>query len=202
MKGRLIQSKFWTDSFIRSLTVIQSHLFLYFINNNHLNILNCYECSNDLISFETKITIDEILIAKKIFEEKNKILFFQDYIYLVNAHKYQKFTGPQNETAKKKILQEMSPAVREWYRSIDRGMDGGIHRGIKKNKESDLSDNNRIPDRGIDTGINGGIDTSYNINNNINLNNNINNKNKLTKNNEKDLIEFNDDIYEENTIKI
>ena len=141
MKTRIIHTKYWKDPFVRSLTIIQSHLYLYLLTNEHVNIIHCYECPDDLISFETKIDMRDIVETKNLLERNKKVSFFDSYVFLNNSHKYEKFVGEKNETAKNKLIEEMSDKVRKWYESKYTPIDTPIHRDYKTETINNKSEN-------------------------------------------------------------
>lgn len=118
MKTRIIHTKVWTDSFYLKLKPIERYLFLYFLSNPHVNIIHCYECPDVLVSLETGVSIPEIQSTKTIFQDSGKILFFKDYVFLRNAHRYETYSGELNEKSKRKLAGEMSVAVLDWYNSV------------------------------------------------------------------------------------
>lgn len=90
MKSRKLESKFFTDSFIETLTLKQRYLFLYYLFNNRVNWLGCYEITDRHVIFEcgNLITQKELDEAKEIFAKNNKILFVDNYVILKNSEKY------------------------------------------------------------------------------------------------------------------
>lgn len=102
-------------------------MFVYYVFNSRVNIIYCYECPDPITMFETGITQDILDIAKERFSKADKLLFHEDYIFIVNGNRYQMFSGPKNAVAKEKMLAEMNGLTRRWYKGIvDRGIDRGI----------------------------------------------------------------------------
>jgi hypothetical protein len=64
-------------------------------------------------SLSTGLTVPEITQIKK--KINRSILFFEDFVFLKNAWKYEKYIGKDNENAKLKLIEELSPDVRTWY---------------------------------------------------------------------------------------
>ena len=127
MKTRIVHTRIWKDSYFRSLTHSEKLVFCWLITNEYVNQIWLYECPDDVISFETSITAKEITKIKSKFQKDGKVGFYKSYIYLVNATKYETYTGDRNEIAKEKILKILAPDVSDWYNSIlDRGIDRGI----------------------------------------------------------------------------
>ena len=127
MKTRILYTKIWQDSFFVSLSPAEKLLFIYYLTNDQVNIIHFYECPDRRVIFETGIT-DSILQTSKIKLQTNKkIFFYKDYVFLVNAVRYESYTGEKNEEAKKKTTQLLSSDVLAWYKNIiDRGIDRGM----------------------------------------------------------------------------
>lgn len=117
MKTRIIHTKIWIDGYFIRLSSQEKLLFLYYLTNRHVSIIHLYECHLTVTSMETGLSVDTIKEFQIKFERAGKIHFFQDYIYLKNASKYEKYTGELNEKAKGKLLNELSHEVLEWYKS-------------------------------------------------------------------------------------
>lgn len=145
MKTRILHTKFWKDDFIAELNPTEKLLYLYLLLNEKVNIIHCYELTDREIQFDTGLDSKTLQIARQKFQDAGKILFFKNYVFLVNSRKYELYTGSTNDTAKDKLISTMSPEVTKWYRGIDRGI----------NEKNDpffyLCDNNS--DRGMDRGI-------------------------------------------------
>lgn len=61
---------------------------------------------SDLLKFKTKVS------------QANKILFFRDWVYLVNGKRYDNYGGTQVERARENQYRRLSPQVREWFSSV------------------------------------------------------------------------------------
>lgn len=127
MKTRILYTKIWQDSFFVSLSSAEKLAFIYYLTNDQVNIIHFYECPDRRVMFETGITAP-VLQAFKIKLQANKKMYFcKDYVFLVNAIRYESYTGEKNEEAKKKTIQLLSSDVLAWYKDIiDRGIDRGI----------------------------------------------------------------------------
>jgi hypothetical protein len=144
MISRVLFTCIYKDDFIASLTPEEKLLFIYFLTNEYVNIIHCYQCSSRTISFDTGIDTPIIEKAKQKFENAGKMFFYKDFIYLKNADRYETYTGIKNEEAKRKIILRMSKDLLDWYNNL------------------------------LDTPINTPIDRVYNHNRNHNQNQNQN----------------------------
>lgn len=118
MKTRIIHTKFWADNFISELSPNEKLLFLYFLTNERVNMIHLYECPNRIILTDTGVGEKELELAKRRFEDADKIYFFKGYILLKNAMKYDKYEGRINERAKELLLNEISQDILDWYAKV------------------------------------------------------------------------------------
>jgi len=118
MKTRILYTKIYKDEFFSELTPSEKFLFIYYLTNEKVNILHCYEITDREVMFDTGIDRDKIGVFKEKLQKSGRMLFFQSYVYLRNASKYENYTGEKNEHAKEELVKQMSPAVFNWYKSI------------------------------------------------------------------------------------
>lgn len=118
MNSRIFYAKIFKDEFFAELTLAEKMLFIYFLFNLHVNIIHLYEVTKREVMFDTGVTSEELENAKNKFQANKKIFFYKNFVYLVNANRYQRFTGPDNETAKQRLLEQLPADVLEWYLSI------------------------------------------------------------------------------------
>lgn len=133
MQTRIVHTKIWSDGFFVDLNPTEKLLFLYFLTNPKVNIIHCYELSLRETTFDTSLDRTTIEKSKVKFTEGGKILFRADYVYLINAQKYESYDGPKNEKAKARLINQLPNDIKEWY--LRRGTDTPIHtptdKGIK-----------------------------------------------------------------------
>lgn len=130
MKTRILQTKFWDDNFIFSLSPLEKLIFLYYLTNSKVNIIHCYECPDGQVISSIGVSIGVLKKAQDKFRQAGKIDFYNGYVKLLNAKKYETYSGDKNEGAKENLIKEMSPDILAWYNNpfdtpIDRGMDRG-----------------------------------------------------------------------------
>lgn len=101
-KERMINTKFWDDSYIVSLDPIEKLLYLYFLTNPLTNIAGVYEIQLRRISFDTGIDKDMVQKIIDRFTADDKIFFIDGWIAIKNFSKHQR----DNPSVKKGI--EMS----------------------------------------------------------------------------------------------
>jgi hypothetical protein len=118
MKTRIIETKFWKDSYVSDLSIEERLLFLYFLTNEKVNILHCYEITNREIEFDTGLEGGLIGASKTKFQGDKKIAFNGNYVCLLNAYKYENFTGELADKGKVRLLNQLPKDIQEWYKSI------------------------------------------------------------------------------------
>ena len=138
MKTRLLETKFWKDTYIVGLTIEQRLLYIYFITNERVNIIHCYEITDREIQFDTGIDRGIITPSKTRFQKDGKFSFYKDYVFLLNACKYESYVGEKNDNAKLKLYKQMPPDVLDWYRGIYTPLIGTISQYQYQNHKSEI----------------------------------------------------------------
>jgi hypothetical protein len=115
MKTRLIHTKFWKDEYVASLAVPEKLFFIYLLTNEKINIAGVYELTPREMQFDLDIEIEELNEIKKKLQLDKKVYFFGNWVAIVNAQKYQQYTGIKNQTCMEK---ELSYAPKELLEKI------------------------------------------------------------------------------------
>lgn len=115
MKARILHTKFWIDSYIRSLSREEQIVFLFLITNDRIGLSPIYEYPQWLIEQTLNLSGEKIVKIKKKFEKDKKFLFHEDWILIINADKYQTFKGEKNEIAMKKELANIPKKVKDSF---------------------------------------------------------------------------------------
>lgn len=124
MKRRSLETRFWKDSYIQSLTSNGKLLFNYLLMNEYVNIIHIYELPETYISLETGLTIKQIQDLKVKFQKDGKFLFKENWIKIINADKYENYVGEKNDTAKKNLLKNISSDIIGYFDTpIDTSID-------------------------------------------------------------------------------
>lgn len=93
-KNRMINTKFWSDTYISSIDPLEKLLFLYFITNQYTNICGIYEIPLKQVSLDTGIDRDNL---EKVFlprlAQAGKIYYIDGWVYIKNFLKHQKASG-------------------------------------------------------------------------------------------------------------
>ena len=102
MKTRIIYTKIWEDSYIEKLTPSEKLLFIYLLTNPKVNIIATYEIRTSQIALDTGLTKSTIEQVLDKFNQDKKFLRINQFIHIVNADKFQTYSGKKNEVAKEK----------------------------------------------------------------------------------------------------
>lgn len=98
-KERMINTKFWDDSYIVNLDPIEKLLYLYFLTNPLTNICGIYEIQLRRIAFDTGIDKDMVQKVIDRFSKDDKIYFIDGWLAIKNFAKHQR----DNPSVKKGI---------------------------------------------------------------------------------------------------
>ena len=115
MITRIIYTEIWQDNFFSELSKQEKLLFLYYLTNESVNIIHLYRCNNQRASADTGIDTPIILKAQTKFSKENKMFFKNGYVFLKNAHKFEKYEGEKNDIAKRKLFGRLSKDIKDWY---------------------------------------------------------------------------------------
>lgn len=92
MKTRVIHTKFWTDSYIQTLSIKQKLLFNFLITNERVNMVGAYEMNVTYMQYCTGLSISDISDILEKFNVDKKIFFVDNYVVLLNHLKYQNYS--------------------------------------------------------------------------------------------------------------
>ena len=152
-KQRIVNTKFWDDSYITRLSPTEKLLFLYLITNPLTNISGVYELPLKRVAFDTGISADRAETIFKKLENDGKLVVTDGWVGVVNFIKHQSL----NPKIKQGILSELKRApkcVTERlsidYQSLCVGSDSLSHSNSNCNINSNLN-SNALPLRELST---------------------------------------------------
>lgn len=88
-KQRRVNTAFWDDPYIEKLSYNERYFFLFLLTNPHTTIAGIYEISIKKMSFYTGLKTDQIEKFLSKFIKDKKVLYIENYIFMVNAIKHQ-----------------------------------------------------------------------------------------------------------------
>lgn len=115
MKTRIIHTRFWEDEKMVELSREAKLLFLYLFTNSRINLIGIYELADRIIKFETGLNAEELSKAKDELQDLQRVMFHNNWIYVVNAIKHSNYTGEKNEIAKEKEIQKVPKEVLDYF---------------------------------------------------------------------------------------
>ncbi len=154
-KQRIVNTKFWDDSYITRLTPTEKLLFLYLLTNPLTNISGVYELPLKRVAFDTGLSSDKAEAILKKLERDGKILSAHGWVGIVNFIKHQSL----NPKIKQGILSELTHAPKSItegiyidYQALSIGFDRLSHPNPNLNTNSNLNPNDHPP-RELSTGL-------------------------------------------------
>jgi len=84
----MINTKFWSDGWVRKLNALERYLFLYLLTNEHTTISGIYELPLDLMAAESGIDkgdLEQAMLGKL----EPKAFYVESYVVLPNFPKHQ-----------------------------------------------------------------------------------------------------------------
>lgn len=83
----MVNTRFWSDNFIRSLNPLDRYLFIYLLTNDKTNICGIYELPIGILCFETGIDKETIPVMLKNLEPK--VVYVDGWVIIKNFIKHQ-----------------------------------------------------------------------------------------------------------------
>jgi len=105
-KQRIVNTKFWDDSYIAKLSPNEKLAFLYLLTSPLTNIAGVYELPLKRASFDIGISAKEVSDIFGKFEEDRKIVLDEGWIGIVNFIKHQSI----NPKVRQGIIEELKKA--------------------------------------------------------------------------------------------
>lgn len=153
MKTRVIRTRFWEDEKVVNLSREAKLLFIYLLTNSRINLIGIFELTDRIIQFETGLKQEEISNAKQELQDSLRVIFYEGWIYVVNAIKHSDYKGDKNEIAKGKEAVMIPDNVVKYYESIGfeipyrYGMDSSItYKSKIENPKTESSDEINLDD--------------------------------------------------------
>ncbi len=143
MQTRIIYTSFWINSIQENLSLESQHLYIYLITCPYIGICSVFRLPDPYILLESKLTVEQLAAAKKELTEKNKVRFYDGWVYVVNAEKFVDYkNSPKNKV---RYLKDVSfipdVVISNLSYSIDSTIDSSIDTSYKSriiNQESGI----------------------------------------------------------------
>lgn len=119
-KQRIINTRFWDDTYISELDPIEKLLFLYLITNPATEICGVYELPIKIMAVQTGIDKDMVIKVLKRFEKDKKMVHQDGWVVITNFSKHQT-TNPSVQKGIERSLSEIPHKIRLIYDNIQSG---------------------------------------------------------------------------------
>lgn len=116
---RMINTKFWSDSYISELDPIEKLLYLYLITNERVNLCGIYELPLKFMSLETGIEKEMLTKIIGRFETDEKIFMVNGFIIIKNFIKNQNIESPSIQTGITRRLNDLPLEIRKSIENQD-----------------------------------------------------------------------------------
>ncbi len=143
----MINTKFWSDTWVVNLDPIEKLLFLYLLTNERTNICGAYELPLKYMAVESGIDKDMVEKILKRFSKDKKIQYVDGWIVIKNFSKHQNSKSPKIQLG---IDREMKEIPNEIKVKMDKeigyvyGMDTQSHSNSNSNLNSNLKGNEDV----------------------------------------------------------
>jgi hypothetical protein len=144
-KTRIVNTKFWDDSYIVNLNPKEKLIFLYLFTNPVNTIAGVYELPLERVAFDTGISRQKVEECIKKFEVDRKIVCAHGWIAVVNFIKHQNRNNPK---IRQGILAELGNAPKEItdrlsidYEKLGISKDGQSHLNSDLNPNPNFNSN-------------------------------------------------------------
>lgn len=165
-KQRIIDTKFWSDTYISNLEPIEKLVFLYLITNEKTNICGAYELPEKIMQIEIGVEKEVLKSALTKLVRDGKILYESGWIVLRNFIKYQNLANPKIIVAVRNTLDKIPLEIRKKLYRMDRvwigylypsGRLSHLNLNLNLNLKSNLSP--PTPSRGGSDGASSGTES-------------------------------------------
>ncbi len=114
MKTRIIHTKIhFEDDWFNTLPIGYRYLFIYLFTNTHIGQTGTYQLPKRVALLETGATDAEWSEACEIFAHDKRVVFYKDWVYIVNSRKYANYSGGKNEVAYKNEIESIPIEIRD-----------------------------------------------------------------------------------------
>jgi len=98
MKTRIIHTRIWKDSYVRSLLPHEKLVFIYLLTNEDVELTGAYEMMPEVVAFDLGLDVEQVKQSMGRFMQDKKICFVGNYVVLINHLKYQDYSkGSENQ---------------------------------------------------------------------------------------------------------
>lgn len=116
-KNRYIDTRFWSDGWIRKRNALERYAFLYFLTNEHSTWCGVYELDLSMMAFESGID-EQDLIRAILPRLAPKILYVDGWIFIKNFEKYHANHSEKTQKGIENAWKEVPESIRLKIRKL------------------------------------------------------------------------------------
>lgn len=147
-KERIINTRFWDDSYIGNLDPIEKLIFIYLLTNPNTNIAGIYEIQVRKIEFDTGVNKDMVIKIFERFEKDEKIYYKNNFVIIKNFIKFQHDT-PKIRRGIEIIFNALPDEIKAFYDTLSIPYRYDIDRMPAKGKgKGKDKDKDKVKDKG------------------------------------------------------
>lgn len=125
---RSVDTRFWSDTWVRQLNALDRYAFLYFLTNQHSSWCGIYEVDLSMIAFETGI--DEHDLKRSILPRLYpKVQYLDGWVYISNFEKYHENRSEKTKKGIENAWKEVPEKIRLKIKELD-GLEIPHQRGM------------------------------------------------------------------------
>jgi len=156
MKTRIIQTRFWEDDIVQSVSKDANHLWIFLLSNKDIGMSNYYKMPDTLICYYTKLTDKDLQKAKLELEKTQKIFFYENWIFIPNLERENSYkNSPKNLKPYESELSHVPEKVKTHFLSVQATFDSSIDSSIDGvsiphvNQKPKIINNKLVKDGGV-----------------------------------------------------
>lgn len=139
MKTRIIQTRFWDDDIVMSMSRNAKYLWLFLLTNKEVGMSNYVHIPDSFIEIYTKLTPKELADAKSELEATKKLRFYQNWIFIANLERENNYkNSPKNEPAYDRELSQVPTHIKDYFSNSDSTIDTSIDSSIDTTHKSEI----------------------------------------------------------------
>lgn len=118
METRIIKTKFWSDPSVMELSANAKYLFIYLLTCPQINMVGIFEISDKLLSFNTRLTEDELKNAKDELVKSGRCGFLGSWAIVLNATKNNQYmNSPKNHQNLLRQIESIPEEVKNFIKN-------------------------------------------------------------------------------------
>jgi hypothetical protein len=141
MKNRMVNTDFWTDGYIDTLSPNEKLLFLYFLTNGNTSICGIYQIPLNTTAAQTGLDKNIIINILFKFEKEGKMIYRSGWIAIKNFIKNQNQKSPTIQKGISEQFANVPIDLKKWVLSQIKGIGTLSHLNPILNTNSNLNSN-------------------------------------------------------------